>query len=145
MDWNPCREANGFSDNLEMSRTLWNHKARRVHKDAPLVRVLSQINPDHTFPCYLFKIPFNITLQSIPRLSRWSLSFRFTYRHTIYKFLLPDTCHICRNGGGGRSSEYKFWISEIIWLFRFEYLIFRRIYGPKYENGEWKSRTNREL
>jgi len=20
--------------------------------------------------------------------------------------------------------------------------IFRRIYGPKYENGEWKSRTN---
>jgi len=24
-------------------------------------------------------------------------------------------------------------------------LIFRRIYGPKYENGEWKSRTNREL
>ena len=24
-------------------------------------------------------------------------------------------------------------------------IIFRRIYGPKYENGEWKSRTNREL
>jgi len=23
--------------------------------------------------------------------------------------------------------------------------IFRRICGPKYENGEWKSRTNREL
>ena len=23
--------------------------------------------------------------------------------------------------------------------------IFRRIYGPKYENGEWKSMTNREL
>ena len=23
--------------------------------------------------------------------------------------------------------------------------IFRRIYGPKYENGYWKSRTNREL
>jgi hypothetical protein len=23
--------------------------------------------------------------------------------------------------------------------------IFRRIYGPKYENGEWKSRTIREL
>jgi hypothetical protein len=23
--------------------------------------------------------------------------------------------------------------------------IFRRIYGPKYENGEWRTRTNREL
>ena len=27
----------------------------------------------------------------------------------------------------------------------FERKIFRRIYDPKYENGEWKSRTNREL
>ena len=27
----------------------------------------------------------------------------------------------------------------------FERKIFRRMCGPKYENGEWKSRTNREL
>jgi hypothetical protein len=27
----------------------------------------------------------------------------------------------------------------------FERKIFRRIYGPKYENGNWKSTTNREL
>jgi hypothetical protein len=27
----------------------------------------------------------------------------------------------------------------------FERKIFRRIYGPKYEDGEWKSRTTREL
>ena len=30
-------------------------------------------------------------------------------------------------------------------LLIFERKIFRSIYGPKYENGEWKSRTNREL
>ena len=30
-------------------------------------------------------------------------------------------------------------------LLIFERKIFRRIYGPKYENGEWKSRTSREL
>jgi len=30
-------------------------------------------------------------------------------------------------------------------LIIFERKIFRRMYGPKYENGEWKSRTNREL
>ena len=30
-------------------------------------------------------------------------------------------------------------------LLVFERKLFRRIYGLKYENGEWKSRTNREL
>jgi hypothetical protein len=30
-------------------------------------------------------------------------------------------------------------------LLIFERKIFRRIYGPKYEDGEWKSKTNREL
>jgi len=30
-------------------------------------------------------------------------------------------------------------------LLVFERKLFRRLYGPKYEDGEWKSRTNREL
>jgi hypothetical protein len=35
--------------------------------------------------------------------------------------------------------------NEEQYLLIFERKIFRRIYGPKYENGEWKIRTNREL
>jgi hypothetical protein len=30
-------------------------------------------------------------------------------------------------------------------LLVFKRKIFRRIYGPKYENGKWKSTTNQEL
>jgi hypothetical protein len=30
-------------------------------------------------------------------------------------------------------------------LLVFERKIFRRMYGPKYENGEWRTKTNREL
>jgi hypothetical protein len=30
-------------------------------------------------------------------------------------------------------------------LLIFERKLFRRIYGPKYEDGEWRSRTNREV
>ena len=30
-------------------------------------------------------------------------------------------------------------------LLIFKRKIFRRIYGPKYKDGEWKSRTNRVL
>jgi len=30
-------------------------------------------------------------------------------------------------------------------LLIFKRKIFRKIYGPKYEDGEWKSKTNREL
>ena len=34
---------------------------------------------------------------------------------------------------------------KTVLIFERKIRVFRRIYGPKYENGEWKSRTNREL
>jgi len=40
-------------------------------------------------------------------------------------------------------SKFIFVLQEQALLY-FETKVFRRIYSPKYENGEWKSRTNRE-
>jgi hypothetical protein len=34
-------------------------KAHHQHSEEPVNRILSQINPDHTFPAYFFKIHFN--------------------------------------------------------------------------------------
>jgi hypothetical protein len=36
-------------------------------------------------------------------------------------------------------------LTRVLFSLVFERKIFRRIYDPKYGNGEWKSRTNREL
>jgi hypothetical protein len=48
-----------------------------LHSNQPTVPVLSQIYPIHTFQMYFSKIDLNIILQSTPRSSKWSVSFRF--------------------------------------------------------------------
>jgi len=68
----------------EIPRLFWNPRVHYcVHNNPPLVPILSQMHPVHTLPPYLPKNPSNIILSSTLRSSKWSLSFRFSYRNFI--------------------------------------------------------------
>ena len=76
-------------------RLLSNPKANfRVHKNQPLVHILSQVNQVYNLPYNLFKTHFNVILPSVCRFSK--LPFFFVFRtKTPYAFSFPQTaCHI---------------------------------------------------
>ena len=57
---------------------VWNMKVHCcIHKSPQPVRILMNISSVHAPPSHFLKIHFNITLTSMPRSSKWSLSLRF--------------------------------------------------------------------
>jgi hypothetical protein len=63
-------EVNSRLATEEFINTLWNQKVQHsVHKNSPLVPILSQINPFHNLSFYFPKINFNIILPPTCRSS----------------------------------------------------------------------------
>jgi hypothetical protein len=66
MELNPSLEAASYAATEELPNILLNPKVYySVHQSPLLVPLLSQINPVHTTPFYLFKIHFDNILQTI--------------------------------------------------------------------------------
>jgi hypothetical protein len=54
-------------------------------------RLRSTLNQVHTGTYFLFRINFKSIFPSMPRSSKWSLSFKFSYRNCVY-FSLSRVC-----------------------------------------------------
>jgi hypothetical protein len=89
MKQGPSCKAKSHSASQDISRPLRNPKAHySVHKTRPLVPILSQMYPIHTFPTYFPKIRCNIILQPTHRSSAWYRPFCFRPKLCNHFFLL---------------------------------------------------------
>jgi hypothetical protein len=66
----------------------------RIHKNPPLVPVLSQLNPLQTPPASHPKIHSDPILPSMTRSSEWSPSFGLSHQDPVRFSLLSYACHM---------------------------------------------------
>jgi len=96
MELSSSWEANSHSAIQKTSRLLGNPKVHYLHKIPPLVHILRQINPLHTFTSSFSKIHFNIILPSTSRSLKRSLLFRLSEQYFLCISHLPHACYIPR-------------------------------------------------
>jgi hypothetical protein len=82
--------------NQEIPLTLLNLTFHySAHESAPLVPILNHMNSVHILPSYFCKIHHTIIFPSMPRSSKWSLSFRFPHwKHLCIFLSLVSLYHI---------------------------------------------------
>jgi hypothetical protein len=96
MSLTPCLEAASCAATKELPSTLWNPNIRyRLHKNPPLVPIMSEINPIHTSPPYLSSIQFNIIYPPI-LVFLVILSFCLSHEYPICIPLFPHSRYISK-------------------------------------------------
>jgi len=95
--------------------------------------------------CNIAVIPFPLQVQFIGSTLCRTTSENLNLRKFIKQLSIFHTDIQSRPVVSYGAEAWTLTTKEEQALLIFESKIFRRIYGPKYENEEWKSRTNREL
>ena len=95
MEQSPSWEANRSSACQEIPRILRNPKVTcRIHNWLLTVPILSQINPDLSFPSHFLKIHCNVIHPYMLTSSNWYSSLESVYQNPVCTSPVPHTFHM---------------------------------------------------